>query len=350
MGKPVYTARRRQKRRNRPILIGIAALLVFLLIMLFIRHLTENETPGDDTSAPPEDSSQVVQTATVTLPLPPAFVDQNTASTHIVLYDLNADRTLYGKQADERCYPASMTKLLTAIVTIENAPADTVFTVGDEIRLIDPDSSVAYLRIGQRLDLQTLLEAMLLPSGNDASYVAAVNVGRILAGNSGLSAREAVTVFCNKMNEKAKALGADHSHFANPDGIHSDNHYTTAADMLLIAKSAYQQPLIAAAAKQESVTRTFLSGETGATWYNTNYLLRTDNRHHYDYATGLKTGHTDKAGYCLTATAEKGGVRLMAVLLGSGTSDGRFDDAIGLFDVCFDTAAVSENTAEAPAA
>ncbi len=336
MGKPVYTARKRRKNRNRAVLVGVAVLLVVLLAIVLIRALGGNGAPGENPEDAPD--APVAALPVVSMPLPQTFVDQNTASSHIVLYDLTSDKLLYGKNAEERCYPASMTKLLTAMVTIQSVPADTVFTVGDEIRLIDPESSVAYLRIGNRLDLQTLIEALLLPSGNDAAYTAAANVGRILAGNDGLSAREAVSVFCKKMNETAAALGATHSHFANPDGIHSDNHYTTASDMLLIAKAAYSQPLIAAAAAEEKVTRTFLSGETGATWYNTNYLLRSDNRLRYEYATGLKTGHTDQAGYCLTASAEQDGIKLLAVLFGSKTSSGRFEDAIGLFDVCFDSA------------
>lgn len=335
MGKPVYNARRRRRRHNRLVLIGIAALILLLLGVILLRSCHTEEKPGEDT--PPPDQPQATLPV-VSMPLPQSFVDQNTASSYIVLYDLTSDKQLYGKNAEERCYPASMTKLLTALVTIESVPADTVFTVGDEIRLIDPESSVARLRIGNRLDLQTLIEALLLPSGNDAAYTAAANVGRILAGDESLPTQEAIRRFCDKMNEKATALGAIKSHFANPDGIHSDNHYTTAADMLKIAKAAYAQPLIAKAASEEKVTRTFLSGETGATWYNTNYLLRSDNRLHYEYATGLKTGHTDKAGYCLAATAEYNGVKLMTILAGSSSNTGRFEDAIGLFDVCFDSA------------
>jgi D-alanyl-D-alanine carboxypeptidase (penicillin-binding protein 5/6) len=209
--------------------------------------------------------------------------------------------------------------------------------VGDEIRLIDPESSVAYLRIGNRLDRQTMLEALLLPSGNDAAYTIAANVGRIIANDTSLSARAAISVFCNKMNEAAKGLGCENSHFANPDGIHDPNHYTTAADMARIAKHAYNQPLIATVMSEEKVTRVFLSGETGATWYNTNYLLRSDTRYLFEGANGMKTGHTSQAGYCLAASAEQDGAVLIAILMGAEQSYGRFEDATGLFTVCFDT-------------
>ena len=177
---------------------------------------------------------------------------------------------------------------------------------------------------------------MLLPSGNDAAYVAATNVGRIIANNSSLSAKDAIAMFCREMNTTAAELGATQSHFANPDGIHNVNHYTTASDMLRIAKYAYAQPTIAAVIREAQVTRSFLSGESGVTWYNTNYLLRTGTRYYFDSATGMKTGHTDQAGYCLAASAEKDGVTLIAILMGGENSDGRFEDARGLFTVCFD--------------
>lgn len=335
MERAPYTRRRRRRRtRRKYILLGIVA-VILLLGALLLCLLVRNRATAPAPETPPEDVAPPAPT--VTLSLPQSFIDTNTASKYIVLYDLNAQKTLYSKEADKPCYPASMTKLLTALVAVNYADDSTVFTVGEEIKLIDPESSRAYLRIGNRLDLQTLLEALLLPSGNDAAYTMAASVGRIIAKNESLSARAAMDVFCGEMNKTAAALGATHSHFANPDGIHDANHYTTASDMLLIAKAAYEHPLISAVMREESVTRPLLSGGTGPTWYNTNYLLRADTRYYYDKATGLKTGHTDQAGYCLTAGAEKNGARLLAVLMGSQTNYGRFEDATGLFTVCFDS-------------
>lgn len=333
MGNTVYH-RRRRVRRQLLVLIGIAVVVLLLSVILLTVFLPKK--PVDKPTDPTTDEPKPTPAVTVSMPLPQEFVDDNTTSKYIVLYDVKNDTTLYSKQADTKCYPASMTKLLTAIVTVKYAKEDTVFTVGDEIRLIDPESSRAYLRIGNRLDLQTLLEAMLLPSGNDAAYVAATNVGRIIANNSNLSAKDAIAMFCREMNTTATELGATHSHFANPDGIHNVNHYTTAADMLRIAKYAYAQPTIAGVISEAQVTRSFLSGESGVTWYNTNYLLRTGTRYYFDSATGMKTGHTDQAGYCLAASAEKDGVTLIAILMGAENSDGRFEDARGLFTVCFD--------------
>lgn len=326
-----YKQKRRRKKKT-PILAiiaALAALVVAVVLCLSLRPKTpqtEPDTPETLTPALPA----------VSMPLPQEFVDNNTACEYIVLYDATNDKVLYSKNADTQCYPASTTKLLTALVTLQYADENTTFTVGDEIRLIDPESSRAFLRIGNRLNLQTLLEAIMLPSGNDAAYTAAANVGRIIAGDDSLSAQAAISKFCEKMNETAKSLGAKNSHFANPDGIHSPSHYTTASDMLLIAKAALNDPLLSTVMSEEKVTRTFLSGETGATWYNTNYLLRTDTRYLFEGATGLKTGHTNEAGYCLTAAAERDGVKLIAILMNADSTSGRFEDATGLFTVCFD--------------
>ncbi len=325
--------RRRKPNKQKLTLATIGVLAALVLTIVLCVTLRPASTPNTDT---PVTETQTPALPTVSMPLPQAFVDNNTASDYIVLYDATNNKTLYSKNADKQCFPASTTKVMTALVTLQYAAQDTVFTVGDEIRLIDPESSRAFLRVGNRLNLQTLLEAIMLPSGNDAAYTAAVNVGRIIAGNESLSAQAAIAKFCEKMNETAKSLGANNTHFVNPDGIHNANHYTTAADMLLICKAALENPTLAAVMGEEKVTRTFLSGETGATWYNTNYLLRTDTRYLYEGATGLKTGHTDEAGYCLTASAERDGVKLIAVLMNADNTSGRFEDATGLFTVCFD--------------
>lgn len=327
---------KQQQKRNRikAVLVSIFVVLILLVTILLCILLRPTDEPP--TTPGTADTPDTPENPAVTITLPQDFMDKNTASQYIVLYDATSGKTIYSKNANARCYPASTTKLLTALVVLKHADANTVFTVGDEITLIDPHSSVAYLRQGHRLDLQTMLEAIMLPSGNDAAYAAAANVGRIIAGDNTLNARAAVARFCEEMNAMAKALGAENSHFANPDGIHSDNHYTTAADMALIANAALKQPLLAEIMGQEKVVRSFLSGESNVTWYNTNSLLRSDSRFLFEGATGMKTGHTNEAGYCLAASAERNGIKLIAILMHADTADGRFEDATGLFTVCFD--------------
>lgn len=253
---------------------------------------------------------------------------------YALLYDATHDRVLYSVQSDARCYPASITKLLTAIVALEYPGADVVYTVGDELSLVHEDSSVAYLKQGQRLRRGTLLNAMLLESGNDAAYVLAVRIGRMAAGNESLSASEAVAQFCRLMNETAQRIGATGSHFTNPDGFHDSGHYTTAMDVLTIARYAYSLPEIKKAAGRLTARDVFESGED-VTWRNTNRLLSSSDPYYRSFATGLKTGYTAEAGDCVVATAEKDGVTLFAVVMDAPSDDARWRDATAMLDAGF---------------
>jgi D-alanyl-D-alanine carboxypeptidase (penicillin-binding protein 5/6) len=266
--------------------------------------------------------------------LPKSFIDRNTASPYVILGNVTDGRILYTKNAEAKCYPASLTKLMTAVVAVENMPSDAIFTVGNEVYMIDPQSSRAYLAVGTRLTLENLLQAMLLPSGNDAAYVLGVQVGRAIAGDENLDSQAAVAVFAKKMNEKAAALGCVGTHFVNPDGIHDNNHYTTAADMLKIAACALQNEMISRVVATPAVNTTLLSGHA-VSWRNSNRLVQENNAYSYAGATGLKTGSTDEAGYCLAASASRDGKTCVAVVMGSKTESGRWEDASGLLDISF---------------
>lgn len=330
------TKRQQQRDRIKALLIAAmaGALVLIVAVVLLVVSIVRGSQNEAGTTTP---TTEPTEAPAVEISLPKDFIDQNTASDYIVVYDATSDKVIYDKQADERCYPASTTKILTSLVTLKYANADTVFTVGDEIRLIDPQSSRAYLQIGQRLDLQTVLEAIMLPSGNDAAYTAAANVGRIIAGDQTLGTKAAISRFCEEMNKTARELGAKNSNFANPDGIHEANHYTTAHDLALFAKAALAQPTLRKVMGEQKVVRSFLSGESGITWHNTNLLLQADNRFFLEGATGMKTGHTDEAGYCLAASAERDGIQLIAIVMHADSANGRFEDAHGLLTVCFDS-------------
>ena len=266
--------------------------------------------------------------------LPKSFIDRNTAATSIVLADITEGRVLNRKNADVKCYPASMTKLLTALVAVENASPDTPITVGQEVHMIAPGSSRAYLTAGTRMTVEHLLYAMLLPSGNDAAYVLAVQVGRLMANDQNLEQRAAVQLFTEMMNKKATALGCTASHFANPDGYHDDNHYTTPDDMLKIATAALQNDTIATVTSTKALHTTLLSGQS-VSWENSNRLMHEDDAFYYEGAVGLKTGFTDPAGYCLAAAATREGRTAVAIIMHADSATGRFEDARGLLDICF---------------
>ena len=261
-------------------------------------------------------------------------IDMIIQTPYCVMYDVQGRRVLYSKNAEEKAFPASTTKIMTAAIMMEYAGSDTVFKAGDEQTLVQPGSSLAYLNVGSELDRDMILDAIMLPSGNDASYCAAAVPGRIIADKEDLPADEAVNVFLNKMNEKIKEIGCKNTNFTCPDGFHDDNHYTTAMDLLRMTLYSQNFPEIAASGKKTYRELEFLSGEY-IYWNNSNKLIRPDNDYYYTYATGLKTGMTDYSGHCVVATAERFGHELIIVCLGSESAAVRWNDTIALFDAGF---------------
>lgn len=258
-----------------------------------------------------------------------------TSSKYIVLYDLTEGVILYEKDSDKKCYPASTTKLLACAVIMEYCDADITFTAGKELDMVQPHSSLARITEGCTVDRDALIQALLLPSGNDAAYIAAAQVGKIIARKPDLSAENAVSVFCETMNQLAAQIGAFDTHFCVPDGYHDDDHYTTAEDMLRIAVYARSIQEIRDIAATSHIRTQFIGGGT-IDWNNTNSLIITESNYYYPYANGLKTGMTNMAGHCVVATAEYNGRELMAVVLGGQTSVGRWIDAIKLFNSGFE--------------
>ena len=301
---------------------------------------TAATTSASHTTTTSTAATQSTTTPTVpTTPQPPANpalpgTGEVPQAKHAILFNATEGRILYGYGYEERCYPASLTKLLTAIVVLENADEDAVFTVGDEILLVREDSSIAYLEQGQRMKRDVLLHALLLDSGNDAAYVLAAGIGREKAGDPSLSAEEAVEAFCSLMNRKAAEIGAKSSHFVNPDGFHNPEHYTTPMDILTISRYAYSLPEIRSTVSESYIYDRFETGEE-KTWWNTNLLVRYDDSHQYAGATGLKTGYTDEAGDCVVATAERNGVTLFAVVLDAPSDAARWEDAAAMLDAGF---------------
>lgn len=258
-----------------------------------------------------------------------------------IVYDLKSGEVLFAKNATDRAYPASITKLMTSIVALKYCDPDDVFTAGDELSFVVKGSSLAFIYKGHKLKLKMLIDAMMLPSGNDAAYVVAANAGRIIAGDKSLSAAEAVSVFVDKMNEEAKRLGCKGTHFANPDGFHDDRHFTTAYDLALISEEALKYEVINKSVKKEQVDAVYESGQM-MTWINSNYLIRyhslsTEDRKKWysEYATGLKTGTTSQAGSCMVASAKKGDREIVAVLLKCKDGMGRYEDALKIINTIF---------------
>ena len=233
-------------------------------------------------------------------------------------------------QPDEKVYPASITKLFSAYVAMQYLQPETQITAGDALDLVAWGSSVAKIRKGDVLTVQQLTEAMLLPSGNDASYLLAAEAGRAIKKNTQLSAEAAVQAFVAEMNTQAQALGMTGTHFVNPDGIHDTNHYTTFADLAILGKLAMANETIMryAVLPKDQIT---LHEET-IDWKNTNELVNPESPYYCPYAVGLKTGQTPSAGSCLLSAFRMDDYELLIGVFGCPEEEDRFDDTLQLYN------------------
>lgn len=291
----------------------------------------------DDGIVPVEDVSAALSKYNVPQPrLKDEYpIDMVIRSEYAIVYDLQVDEVLFAKNAAEKCYPASTTKILTASVLLDTLPDDFQFTAGDELDLVNPESSLAFINKGNVLDLEMTIDALMLPSGNDASYMAAANAGRYIAKNEGLSPEQAVKTFVDEMNRTARLVGTENTHFTAPDGFHDDDHYTTVLDMLKITLYAMEKPKLTASAAKKDAYVKFISGEE-VSWTNSNKLLHeTAGECYYMYATGMKTGMTDQSGYCVVATARRFDHDVVCLVFGAEASDIRWNDTIALLDAAF---------------
>ena len=249
-----------------------------------------------------------------------------TNSPSVILMDASTGKILYSKNAFEKRYPASTTKLMTAILALENCKLTDVATVShDAIFNVPVGYSHANLQEGERLTIEQLLKVLLIPSANDAAFVIAEHI----AGS--------VDKFSEMMNNKAKELGCMNTHFVNPNGIHDEDHYSTAYDLALIGQYAMKFDKIMEIAKINHYKLPKTNKYTGPTriFNATNGLIDKDDEYYYSAATGLKTGYTDKSGYCIVSSAEKGELKLLEVVLGSENISTRYEDCINLFDYGF---------------
>ena len=253
-----------------------------------------------------------------------------------ILIDLTTGEVLYEKEPDKRLYPASTTKLITAILALENLPLTTVLTADDEVA--STGGSRLSMKSGEKVTAKDAVYELLIGSCNDL----AVLIAKAVSGNVG--------EFARLMNSKAAELGCTNTHFTNPNGLHDDDHYTTAHDLAKIAVYCMKNATFREIVK--SVDYTYTRGEgsgksgTVETMVNGNWLLN-DTSHvmyvgnerrtpRYEGCLGIKTGWTDEAKGCLIAAAKKDNTTLLSVVLKSdGDSRGsyeRFVDTIKLLD------------------
>ncbi|WP_010274755.1 D-alanyl-D-alanine carboxypeptidase family protein [Paenibacillus senegalensis] len=237
-----------------------------------------------------------------------------------IVMDERTGDILFYKNDQKKLYPASTTKIATALVAMEHGDLDEWITVGEEADPL-PGESRAGLNIGERYQLRDLIYAMMLPSGNDAARTIAVHLGRKLSGNADLSVQEATAYYVGLMNNRAKEAGARQTHFVNPHGLHDELHYTTARDLLKIAREAMRDDWFRSLVNTQTHSALFASnGPTPldrANYTNRNQLLNRDSSYYYEPANGIKTGFTNEAGYCLVSSASLHNQDLLAVVLKS---------------------------------
>ena len=242
-----------------------------------------------------------------------------TTSDSILLVNMDSGQTVFEKDADSKRYPASTTKIMTYIIVVENIEDldNTRVPIKEEVlaQLEGTGSSLANLEdhIGETMSVIDLLYSMMVPSGNDASVVLADYVG---GGN--------IDSFVDMMNKKAEELGCENTHFENPEGLHDENHYTTARDMYKIATYALTLPKFS----EITNTTTYYCEGDEVPLITTNLLIDQNRggEYYYMYAKGIKTGTTDQAGRCLVTTATADGYSYMAVLLHSPYTEGVTED------------------------
>lgn len=259
-------------------------------------------------------------------------IDSKISSSCALLIEEKTGDILYEKNAYGKMYPASTTKILTAIIVLEKCYLNERVTVSSSaISAVPPSYTKANLQPGEEFTVEELLNVLLIPSANDAANALAEHV----SGST--------SDFASLMNERAAELGLKGSHFTNPSGIHDENLYTTAFDLSILARYAMNiEKFREIVAKTEyTLPGTAIHPEANRTFYTSNLLLNPDEKNYYfPNTTGIKTGFTDSAGDCLVASAKKDDIEFIAVCLNGKTLNNgireKFLDCKTLFDFAFD--------------
>lgn len=241
-----------------------------------------------------------------------------------ILMDADTGVILYEKNAHEKLYPASTTKLLTSLIACENTTMDEVVTFSkDAVFGIERNSSHIGIDVGEQLTMEQCLYGILLGSANEVSYATAEHVGGDL------------TSFVQMMNDRAAAIGCTETHFCNANGLPDPDHYTTAYDLALIARECYKNEIIAKISGTTRYTIPPTNKQIEERPLTNHHLLMPGLKYEYEYVIGGKTGYTDEARQTLVTCAEKDGLKLICIIM-KEESPNQFLDTIELFNYGFD--------------
>lgn len=244
----------------------------------------------------------------------------------VIVMDAKTGQVLYDKDGHSKRYPASITKIMTALLAIEKGDLTSIITMSeDAVWGIERGSSHIALDVGEQISLKDALYATLLVSANEASWAIAEHISGSL------------TDFCTLMNQRALELGCENTNFVNANGLHDDNHYTTAYDMALITRQALKNETFMeiTACTYHEIKPTNLTSDIRYLWQD-NKLINEGSDYYYKYCQGGKTGYTDEAGGTLVTWATQGDMQLICVTMNGSPSSVNYTDSVALFDYFFD--------------
>ncbi len=304
---------------------SIVLLMIFVLISVF--------ASGFSIRTPDMQSPMTSRIKGLEVPRQPrkavVQISEKINAKNALLLNVSSNTVMYEKESDQQIAPASTAKMLTALTVLDHCDADDEVIVGEEIERVAKDASRAWLYTGSRLTVRQLLDALLLPSGNDAAYTLAIFTGRKLCHDDDASIDKALEHFIEAMNKKAEDIGAVHSNFISPDGYDTAGQYTTTNDLAYIAKAFMSSGILREIAGSWRISDVWLNGRE-VTYYNTNKLIDPDSPYFYEHAAGLKTGNSEAAGSCLVSCAYIADELYICVVMGS-TDEGRWLDSLTLY-------------------
>lgn len=291
-----------------------AILLAFLLILTC--SFPVNATEPEETTEHPE---------TIEYPDDPSREPDLVANSAIIM-DAASGQILYEKNAHDKKYPASITKIMTTILALDKeVDFNATITMSENsIWGVERDSTLIGLDVGERVSVGDCVYATMVKSANECAYA----VAEYVAGD--------IESFATLMNEKAAELGCENTHFVTPNGLHDDDHYTTAYDMALITKYALQNDTFRSIAGTLSYTvpATNLADETRELW-NGNKMIYPTSEYYYEYCEGGKTGYTSKANNTLVTFAKQGDLELICVIMDCDGSRYTYTDTRALYNYCY---------------
>lgn len=247
-------------------------------------------------------------------------------ATSAIVMDVESGQILYEKNAYDKHYPASITKIMTTLLALENHVNfdETITMTENAIWGIERDSTNIGLDVGEKVTMEDLLYATMVKSANECAY----QIAEVVGGN--------VENFADMMNKKAEELGCQNTHFVTPNGLHDDNHYTTAYDMALITREAlkYDQFREIAGTQSYTIPPTNLSEDSTELW-NGNKMILPASEYYYEYCEGGKTGYTTVANNTLVTYAKKNDLELICVVLDVDGGKYAYSDTKALYNYCY---------------